>query len=130
MVDENSENSTNAEAAVSQEQPKKTRARRRSKEEMAAALAAKNSKRASKTKPVSLGASVSVVAKPTQKVATNAASLKVKKGEKNLEPSTPVGAAGLADLIELESENQKLRKSLAEKLRAENADLRKKLGLD
>lgn len=129
MAEENSENLTNAEPAVSQEQTKKTRARRRSKEEMAAALAAKNSKRASKTKSVSLGSSVSV-AKPTQKVATKAASLKVKKGEKNLGPSTPVGAAGLADLIALESENKKLRKSLAEKLRAENADLRKKLGLD
>jgi hypothetical protein len=34
-----------------------------------------------------------------------------------------------ADLIALEAENQKLRRSLAEKLRAENADLRKKLGL-
>ncbi|WP_313760382.1 hypothetical protein [Rhizobium sp.] len=130
MADEISENPTSAEPAVSKEQPKKTRARRRSKEEMAAALAEKNSKRASKTKSVSLGSSVSVVAKPTQKVATKAASLKVTKGKKNLEPSTPVGAAGLADLIALESENQRLRKSLAEKLRAENADLRKKLGLD
>lgn len=130
MADEISENPTSAEPAVSQEQPKKTRARRRSKEEMAAALAEKNSKRASKTKSVSLGSSVSVVAKPTQKGATKAASLTVTKGEKNLEPSTPVGAAGLADLIALESENQRLRKSLAEKLRAENADLRKKLGLD
>jgi hypothetical protein len=36
----------------------------------------------------------------------------------------------MADLLELEAENQKLRKLLAEKLRAENADLRKKLKLD
>ncbi|RVE81211.1 transcriptional regulator [Sinorhizobium meliloti] len=36
----------------------------------------------------------------------------------------------LADLIELEEENQRLRKRLAKKLRAENAELRKKLGLD
>ncbi|KKA06722.1 transcriptional regulator [Sinorhizobium meliloti] len=36
----------------------------------------------------------------------------------------------LADLVELEEENQKLRKRLAEKLRAENAELRKRLGLD
>jgi putative transposase len=35
---------------------------------------------------------------------------------------------GFADLMSLEEENQKLRKALAEKLRAENADLRKKLG--
>lgn len=36
---------------------------------------------------------------------------------------------GFADLMSLEEENQKLRKALAEKLRAENADLRKKLGI-
>ncbi|MBB6510514.1 hypothetical protein F4695_003905 [Rhizobium soli] len=36
----------------------------------------------------------------------------------------------MADLLLLEAENQKLRKMLAEKLRAENADLRKKLNLD
>ncbi len=33
-----------------------------------------------------------------------------------------------ADLLKLEDENQKLRKALADKLRIENADLRKKLG--
>jgi hypothetical protein len=40
-------------------------------------------------------------------------------------------AAGdeMADLLQLEAENQKLRNMLAEKLRAENADLRKKLNL-
>ncbi|MCG5480882.1 transposase [Sinorhizobium alkalisoli] len=36
----------------------------------------------------------------------------------------------LADLVRLENENQRLRKLLAEKLRAENAELRKRLGLD
>lgn len=36
----------------------------------------------------------------------------------------------IADLIQLEEENKRLRKSLADKLRAENADLRKRLGLD
>lgn len=36
----------------------------------------------------------------------------------------------MADLLQLEEENQRLRKLLAEKLRAENADLRKKLKLD
>ncbi|WP_087006347.1 transposase [Rhizobium sullae] len=36
----------------------------------------------------------------------------------------------LADLVQLEEENQKLRKRLAEKLRAENTELRKRLGLD
>ncbi|MCO5966747.1 transposase [Sinorhizobium meliloti] len=35
-----------------------------------------------------------------------------------------------ADLVQLEQENQRLRKLLAEKLGAENAELRKRLGLD
>lgn len=128
MADEISENSINAEPAVAQVQPKKTRARRRSKEEMAAALAAKNAKRASKTKSVSAGSSVSAAAKPTQKVA--AEPLKAKRAETKRPSSTHAGADGVVDLIALEAENQKLRKSLAEKLRSENADLRKKLGLD
>ena len=34
----------------------------------------------------------------------------------------------LADLLQLEEENRQLRKTLAEKLRAENADLRKRIG--
>ncbi|QPB24624.1 SyrB-like regulator [Rhizobium sp. 007] len=36
----------------------------------------------------------------------------------------------MADLIQLQEENKRLRKTLADKLRAENADLRKRLGLD
>lgn len=130
MADEISENSINAEPAVAQVQPKKTRARRRSKEEMAAALAAKNVKRASKTKSVSAGSSVSAAAKPTQKVAAKAEPLKAKRAGTKRPSPTHAGADGVVDLIALEAENQKLRKSLAEKLRSENADLRKKLGLD
>jgi putative transposase len=41
----------------------------------------------------------------------------------------PVASDSLSDLVELEAENQRLRKLLAEKLRAENAELRKRLGL-
>lgn len=48
-------------------------------------------------------------------------------------PALPTAAAEasdeMADLLQLEEENQKLRKLLAEKLRAENADLRKRLKL-
>ncbi|MCW0001522.1 transposase [Pararhizobium sp. YC-54] len=40
------------------------------------------------------------------------------------------GIDTLADLVALEEENQRLRLQLAEKLRAENAELRKRLGLD
>lgn len=38
-------------------------------------------------------------------------------------------AEDIADLLQLEQENARLRKALSEKLRAENADLRKRLGL-
>jgi len=44
------------------------------------------------------------------------------------ETAPVVVADALDDLITLEEENQRLRKLLAEKLRGENADLRKKLG--
>ncbi|ABR64404.1 transposase [Sinorhizobium medicae] len=50
------------------------------------------------------------------------------KGTKDPGP-LPAGD-DLAALVELEEENQRLRKLLAEKLRAENAELRKRLGLD
>lgn len=43
--------------------------------------------------------------------------------------AVPAETDGFADLLKLEEENQKLRKALSDKLRAENADLRKKLGL-
>lgn len=39
------------------------------------------------------------------------------------------GMDDMADLIQLEEENKRLRKTLAEKLRQENADLRKRLNL-
>ncbi|MBP2238892.1 putative transposase [Sinorhizobium kostiense] len=45
--------------------------------------------------------------------------------------ATPVPAGDeLADLVQLEKENQRLRNLLAEKLRTENAELRKRLGMD
>lgn len=47
------------------------------------------------------------------------------------EPAMPaVSSDEMADIVQLEEENQRLRKLLAEKLRAENADLRKRLKLD
>jgi putative transposase len=53
----------------------------------------------------------------------------VKPVEHRAEKLLPAGEE-LADLVRLEEENQRLRKLLAEKLRAENAELRKRLGLD
>lgn len=53
-------------------------------------------------------------------------------GESATQAVSPVTAAGdeMEDLLQLEQENQRLRKLLAEKLREENASLRKRLGLD
>ncbi|CAN7766261.1 transposase [Rhizobium leguminosarum] len=51
------------------------------------------------------------------------------------QPVTQIPAAAvsvddeLAEFIQLEEENRRLRKLLSEKLRAENADLRKRLGI-
>ena len=49
-----------------------------------------------------------------------------------LQPESSVTAAGeeMEDLLQLEQENQRLRKLLTEKLRAENAGLRKRLGFN
>ncbi|MBY5775072.1 transposase [Rhizobium leguminosarum] len=51
--------------------------------------------------------------------------------QKGTKSTKPISAGDeLTDLVQLEEENQRLRKRLAEKLRAENAELRKRLGLD
>ncbi|MBB4235831.1 transcriptional regulator [Rhizobium esperanzae] len=54
---------------------------------------------------------------------------RAKRTPKAVQPQTAAVAAldEIEDLIKLEEENQRLRKLLAEKLRNENADLRKRL---
>ncbi len=54
---------------------------------------------------------------------------RVAKAAKPANSASPVAIDDLADLLQLEEENQKLRKQLAEKLRSENADLKKRLGI-
>jgi hypothetical protein len=64
--------------------------------------------------------------------ATSAKRAPVKRAPKAAQESTAPSVAAVdefADLLQLEEENQRLRKLLAEKLRAENADLRKRLNL-
>lgn len=54
------------------------------------------------------------------------------RGAKAAKPAnavSPVAIDDIADLLQLDEENQKLRKQLAEKLRSENADLKKRLGI-
>lgn len=55
----------------------------------------------------------------------------VKRGRKvQAAPVVSAAVDEMADLLQLEEENQRLRKLLSEKLRAENSDLRKRLKLD
>ncbi len=61
--------------------------------------------------------------------ATAAGNKVVESAQQALSPLTAAGEE-MEDLLQLEQENQRLRKLLAEKLRAENTDLRKRLGLD
>lgn len=51
------------------------------------------------------------------------------KGEQTATVAATSAGDEMADLLQLEEENKRLRKLLAEKLRAENADLRQKLKL-
>jgi hypothetical protein len=64
--------------------------------------------------------------------AVSAKRVPVKRASKAVQEATAPSVAAVdefADLLQLEEENQRLRKLLAEKLRAENADLRKRLNL-
>jgi putative transposase len=64
---------------------------------------------------------------PAAKKATAGKAQPAKRSPKQVD-AAPVYTDGFSDLLKLEEENQTLRKALSEKLRAENADLRKKLG--
>ncbi|MBY2989308.1 transcriptional regulator [Rhizobium leguminosarum] len=70
-------------------------------------------------------------AKPDES-ATSAKRVPVKRAPKAVSIAAAPSVAAvdeIVDLLQLEEENQRLRKLLAEKLRAENADLRKRLNL-
>jgi len=113
---------------------KKTRAARRLKKEDKAAAAATVTAPVKRTRgpakkanaaPAGAIQPASKAEKPMKAaVATNGA----KRGPRKA-AAAPVANDGFAELMQLEEENQKLRKALSDKLRTENADLRKKLGL-
>jgi len=74
------------------------------------------------------------VAEPSSAVSkTRAKGVAKATGKRSASTSSaeaPVSALDeIADLLQLEEENARLRKALSEKLRTENADLRKRLGL-
>lgn len=122
MTDENNTAiSADAPAIVAPDAPKKERKPRARKAvaatassvEVAAKPAAGQAKRGRKPKsPETVSAAKRAPVKRARKTAASA-----------------VAIDEMAGLLQLEEENQKLRKQLAEKLRAENADLKKRLNL-
>ncbi|MBX5153945.1 SyrB2 regulator [Rhizobium lentis] len=140
------ENNTGAVAAVAETNApvkadvKKKRAPRRQKQAAEPASAVSEAvteplPAAGAAKPVGRGKGRkpgSIEAKPSDTKGT----LKGRGRNKIAKPAPQTAKASapvideLEDLIQLEEENKRLRKLLADKLRQENTDLRKRLGLD
>jgi hypothetical protein len=107
---------------------KKTRAPRRPKAVAEAvtseAVAAPKGRRGGRRK-----AEVAEATAPAEAKGKGRGPAKANAAPKTSKPAAPVSLSDdLADLLQLEEENKRLRKTLAEKLRAENADLRKRIG--
>lgn len=134
MVDENDSNTatenTEAEQPVTASEPKKQRAKRRTPAELAAVAESKSQKAKSKTKatPAEASKPTSTSKAPSVKSALKASpkSDATTRAEQPKSPSASVD--DFAELLQLEEENKGLRKALSEKLRVENAELRKRLG--
>ncbi len=114
---------------------KKTRAPRKLKTIAEAApstsLSSPVKKPRGRRKKVAEGNALPLVPVATEKVARAKSAQKTqpaKRGSRKGETAAPA-SDGFVDLLKLEEENQKLRKALSDKLRAENAELRKKLGV-
>lgn len=130
MADEQIATATDTTIAdTSSATPKKQRAPRRSKEEMAEAAATKAAKQGrvkGGKADANLTATSSTGKSNRGTVAKKAATVAAQAGRTTQKAVT--ASDEFADLMELEEENKRLRKALAEKLREENADLRKRLG--
>jgi putative transposase len=114
---------------------KKQRAPRRSKAAMEAASASPatttvKSPKARTKRGAKVEATSAAVETPAAAKVAIKGPRKAKAAGQSKAPATKSVAAAdeMADLIQLEEENKRLRKALADKLRAENADLRKRLG--
>lgn len=142
MADESNANSTSdasvTEALINATETKKQRAPRRPKattEMMGGLTVAKPPRGRRKRSGHTFSEPVSTVATPFAVKRDAKAFIKEdgrKTRAKRIEKPVTAPAVEMdemADLLQLEEENKRLRKSLAEKLRAENADLRKRLGL-
>ncbi|KQU96020.1 MULTISPECIES: hypothetical protein [unclassified Ensifer] len=116
--------------------PKKQRAPRRTKataEATGTTTVAKTPRERRKRTDEGVVAKLAPVKKQVAEKTTSALKTGSKKTSKLDGPkaSSSVSAIDeMADLIQLEEENKMLRKELATKLRAENSELRKRLGLD
>ena len=131
MADENN-TMTDAEtptvASPAPKKERKPRARKAALETVSAAVSAQ---------PAAASSAAAVKPKRGRKAksdegATSARRAPVKRAPKAVQTATAPSVAAVdefADLLQLEEENQRLRKQPAEKLRAENADLRKRLNL-
>jgi hypothetical protein len=144
MADENNTGVTNGVLATDApaEVPvvKKQRAPRRSKAAMEAASSAASTTTTAKSPKVRKKRGAQVEATPAVVGAVEATKVAKKAGIAGAGKTKAVGsgkvpakasamaADEMSDLIQLEEENKRLRKALADKLRAENADLRKRLG--
>lgn len=138
MADENDTNSTIEAVEVAAPEPKKQRAPRQKKviaevTAPAPAVAVKSPRapRKKRVDPVveaapAIAESESKPGKGRKGVGRPKTAAKAPKAE--IAPAGLSAVDEFADLIKLEEENKSLRKALSEKLRAENADLRKRLG--
>jgi len=83
-----------------------------------------------KTAKAASGSKKQAAAKPAKaKASTSKPAATVSAPAKATSSKSSPATDELKALVALEAENQRLRKSLAEKLRKENAELRKRLGL-
>lgn len=119
--------------AVSKAKEKKTRAPRKLKAAADTAVSATVKKTRGPAKKATAAIEPDV-AEPAAKASApakkaTAAKVQLAKPARQKAVAASVVADGFADLLKLEEENQNLRKALSDKLRAENADLRRKLGI-
>ncbi|WP_200847878.1 SyrB-like regulator [Rhizobium sp. 18055] len=124
---ENAGNDVVTETQVAPAAVKKTRAPRRSKAEIEAAAAVKSAGKEKPAKAPRAQVFRGIAAKSKKSVGEPAMISRANRAQEPSGSSSEI-LDDIATLIELEEENKRLRKQLSDKLRAENADLRKRLG--
>ncbi|MBY3259646.1 transcriptional regulator [Rhizobium laguerreae] len=136
MADE-TDTATSADAPIVVEAPIAPKKQRKPRAKKAAALETASADTTAEPAAALAGVAGGVKRRGRKtKVIEAAASAKrapVRRAPKTVQAAAPAPMTAIdemADLLQLEEENQRLRKLLAEKLRAENADLRKRLKLD